>query len=206
MIRELICFTLLLATARCLAQGTFNVTFDGAPFPPPQSSHSVTNYSEAGISFTPIPSTHDFSRVGVGYPIDPQNGTADLRSGLGQSVTFSFINGSVLNLISVDLAEYSTAVPDPVTVQFVGYYADGSTTTTSFTTDGIIDGTGPLADFQTFYFNQDWSGLTRVEIPTSGWSLDNLVVSIPEPGTSALLALGALTFSFWRNRRRKYES
>ena len=92
-------------------------------------------------------------------------------------------------MLSVDLAEFSTTVTN-TTVRFTGYRFDGSTVTTDLTTDGIIDGTGPLADFQTFQFGPEWSGLSRVEIPTYGWSLDNLVVSIPEPGTWALLVLG----------------
>lgn len=100
----------------------------------------------------------------------------------------------------MDLAEYSTVVPDAVTVHFVGYRLDGSTVTTDFTTDGIIDGTGPLADFQTFYFGPEFSGLTRVEIPTSGWSLDNLVFTVPEPSAGALLFLGAMALLAHRTR------
>ncbi|MCO5053951.1 MAG: hypothetical protein M9920_16865 [Verrucomicrobiae bacterium] len=106
---------------------------------------------------------------------------------------FSFTNGSSFNLVAVDLAEYSTVVPDAVTVPFYGYRADGSVVFTSFTTDGIIDGTGPLADFQTFYFGAEFSNLLRVEIPTQNWTLDNLVISIPEPSSLALvLCAGAL--------------
>ncbi|MBE0543242.1 MAG: PEP-CTERM sorting domain-containing protein [Verrucomicrobia bacterium] len=33
--------------------------------------------------------------------------------------------------------------------------------------------------------------MARVEIPNYGWSLDNLVMAVPEPGTWALLFLGA---------------
>ncbi len=112
----------------------------------------------------------------------------------------SFANGSIFSVLSVDLAEYSTVVPDAVTVQFIGYHPDGSTVTESFTTDGIIDGTGPLADFQTFSFT-GFTDLTRVEIPTSGWSLDNLVVSVPEPAANALLAFGGLLLGAWQLRR-----
>lgn len=120
----------------------------------------------------------------------PDNGTAYIAAALGDSLVFSFLDGSVFNLVSVDLAEYSLTVPNAVTVPFVGYRFDGSVVNTSFTTDGIIDGTGPIPDFQTFHFGPEFSGLTRVEIPTYGWSLDNLVVAVPEPGTIALLMFG----------------
>lgn len=135
----------------------------------------------------------------------PDDGSAYLQTLLvpAETLQFSFTNGSVFGLLSVDLAEYSTVRPNAVTVQFVGYHPDGSTVTTSFTTDGIIDGTGPLADFQTFSFNGlIFTDLTRVEIPTSGWSLDNLVVFVPEPSGGALLALGGLLLGEWHCRRR----
>ena len=103
---------------------------------------------------------------------------------------FGLYDGSAFDMFAVELAEYSTVRPEAVTVRFVGYRADGSTVTTNLTTDGIFDGGGPVADFQTFYFGPEFSNLTRVEIPTYGWSLDNLVVSIPEPGTGALMILG----------------
>ena len=105
-------------------------------------------------------------------------------------------------MVSVDLAEYSTVVPNAVTVPFIGYRADGSVVNASFTTDGIIDGTGPIADFQTFHFGPEFVNLTRVEIPTFGWSLDNLVV-VPEPGAWSLIILGAVVATILlRNRRR----
>jgi len=116
---------------------------------------------------------------------------------------FSFSNGSVFGLVSVDLAEYSTGFQEPVTVHFVGYHQDGTTATTDLTTDGIIDGTGPLADFQTFYFGREFSDLTRVEIPTWGWSLDNLSVSVPEPTAGALLVVGSLMLGSLRLRNRR---
>jgi hypothetical protein len=111
-------------------------------------------------------------------------------------------DGSSFDPVSVDLAEYSTAFQRPVVVQFVGYRPDGSTVTTNLVTDGIIDGTGPVADFQTFTFGPEFSGLTRVEIPTVLWSLDNLRLFVPEPGTAALFVVGAI-FLGLRFLRRK---
>lgn len=120
---------------------------------------------------------------------------------------FSFVDGSVFDLVTVDLAEYSTGFPTPFTLLLVGYRVDGSTVNGSFTTDGIIDGTGPLADFQTFTFGPEFSNLLRVEIPTYGWSLDNLHLNrqIPEPNAAALVLFGASLVGWHRVRhgRRK---
>ena len=110
---------------------------------------------------------------------------------------FSFIDSTVFNLVSVDLAEFSTLYQFPAAVQFVGYKPDGSAVTTDLVTDGIIDGTGPLADFQTFHFGSGFTSLDRVEIPTYGWSLDNLIVAVPEPSVLGLFAFGALLLG-WR--------
>jgi len=116
---------------------------------------------------------------------------------------FNNLDGSPFSLFAVDLAEYSTVVPDAVSVSFTGYHSDGSTISTSFVTDGIIDGTGPLKDFETFNFGPGWTDLTRVEIPTDGWSLDNLVVSVPEPSVPVLFVVGMLAFQTRRMRRMK---
>ena len=197
------------AVTHCHGQGTFEpllITFDGPPIQPAGTAAIVQRYDEVGVSFTPI----DPSATGSGFvrcgpatdPRDPENGSGYLQALAGHSLSFSFIDGSLFDLLSVDLAEYSTVVPDSVTVQFVGYRWDGGTVSTSFTTDGIIDGTGPLADFETFHFGPEFSGLTRVEIPTFGWSLDNLVVAVPEPGAWALLLLGGgLLGVCWGKRR-----
>jgi len=119
-------------------------------------------------------------------------------------LAFSFVDyytdSTTFNLVSVDLAEYSTVVPDARTVPFVGYREDGSSVAAFFTTDGIIDGTGPLEDFQTFYFGPEFSNLTRVEVPTYGWSMDNLVIAIPEPSTGLLAVAGGLIMYFLRRR------
>jgi hypothetical protein len=192
---------LLSAALHCAGQGALQITFDGAPIVPRGSDIGVSQYVEQGILFAPIgPSPgNQFGRTGGGISFFPENGTAYIHAALGDSLMFT--NGSVFNLVSVDLAEYSTVVPDAVTVHFIGYCFDGSIVTTELTTDGIIDGTGALADFQTFNFGPEFSGLTRVEIPTYGWSLDNLVVSVPEPGTFALLMLGMGIAAIWRFKR-----
>lgn len=187
----------------CLGQGTVRIRFEGPPAFPPGAGILVQQYGESGVWFTPIAGTDGFGRRWAGDSRDPESGsTAYLQAILGDSLSFRSISGSTFDLFSVDLAEYSTVVPDAVTVRFVGYRQDGSIVTTDITTDGIMDGTGPLADFQTFSFGPEFSSLTRVEIPTDGWSLDNLVVSIPEPGTWALLLAGGLLLCVLRRAKR----
>jgi hypothetical protein len=194
---------LLFIAAECAGQGTTRFSFDGPPQQPPGSAYNVQVYYEAGFSFTPLPGSVGFGRVGSSPTGGrPDDGTGYLQAALGQSVTFRAVNNSPFALIAVDLSEYSTAFQTPLTVHFVGYRQDGSIVTTDLTTDGIIDGTGPLADFQTFHFGPEFSGLTRVEIPYPGWSLDNLVVSVPEPGAGALFLLGTGLVLFRLRKRR----
>jgi hypothetical protein len=196
--------SLLLTVTSVLGQGTLEpllITFDGLPEQPPGTGRLVQLYDESGMQFTPNGLGDSFVRSGGGISFYPENGTAYLQAGLGSTLMFSFTNGSFFDLVSVDLAEYSTVVPDARTVPFIGYRPDGSIVSTSFTTDGIIDGTGPVADFQTFYFGPEFSGLSRVEIPTYGWSLDNLFVSVPEPSSFALLLAGGVMVCALRRRR-----
>lgn len=180
----------------CLGQGTLHITFDGPPLQPPGTATFVQQYYESTMWFRPLGEVgpgNGFVRRGASPSTGwPDNGTAYLQAGLGDSLKFSFIDNSVFDLLSVDLAEFSTLYQTPLTVQFVGYRYDGSVVTSELTTDGIIDGTGPVADFEAFQFGSQWRGLTRVEIPDSGWCLDNLYVSVPEPNTGALVVLGAV--------------
>jgi hypothetical protein len=104
---------------------------------------------------------------------------------------FGLDDGSSFDPVSVDLAEYSDVVRDPVTVHFVGYRQDGTVLTDDITTARIFNGIAPV--FQTFHFDPGFSDLVRVEIPTIAWSLDNLVVSygVPEPRLGTLVMVGA---------------
>jgi hypothetical protein len=179
--------------AVCTGQGTLHITFDGPPYQVPGSQILVQQYSELGMSFRPIPGTDGFARVWTNMPPEwPDNGSPYLQATAGDSLRISYIAAS-FGLVSVDLAAFTTGLPD-YTVNFFGYRQDGSIITTSFSGNGI--------EFQTYKFGPEWLyGLARVDIPNHRWSLDNLVVFIPEPSAAALLLAGGLVFSVFRRRQ-----
>jgi hypothetical protein len=202
-----ICFT----GATSHGQGIVRITFDGPPSQPPGTAYAITNYSESGMFFTQrfahgtnVNPITQFGRNGGGISGYPDDGSAFLQAGSPVSWLVSqFTDGSVFDFLSIDLAEYSTVVSNADTVYFVGYRDDNSTVSAEKTLDGIIDGTGPLEDFQTFTF-QGFTGLSRLEISTSygNVSLDNLVIAVPEPACSSLLLLGVALLYMWQHRRR----
>ena len=184
------------------------ITFDGQR---PGTAAGVQQYVESGMLFTSyrtvgtnvFPTPDGMVRNGGGISGYPEDGTAYLQAGSRtDTLVCRFNDGRLFDFTSVDLAEYSTVLTNALTVQFVGYFTGGSNYIQTRTTDGIIDGTGPLSDFQTFGF-QGFSRLSRLEISTSygNCSLDNLVVAVPEPTTSGLLGLGTVLLLAWRSRK-----
>ena len=195
---------LLLSVCVASAQGTFQrlaVTFDGPPLQRRGTGAIVQQYSESGVWFVPIPGSDGFTRMGGGIAGFPDNGSAYLQASLGDSLMFGVNDGTTFGLVSVDLAEYSDVLRDPTTVRFVGYRQDGTVVTTDIATAGIFDGTAPV--FQTFSFGPDFTSLARVVVPFPLWSLDNLVLSVPEPGTSTLLVIGAGLVALGSSKRKR---
>jgi hypothetical protein len=161
------------------AQSPFTITFDGPPPQPPGTDYNTTYYYESGLAFTPETNTpgEAFGRCGGGFSDFPDDGTAYLQA--GTSLEFSFTNGLSFSLVSVDLAGYSTVVPD-LDIQFVGHRSDGSVVTNSFSGSGI--------DFQTYQFGPDFTNVASVEVFGDSWSLDNLVVQPAPPVPSITLS------------------
>jgi hypothetical protein len=181
-----------------------NITFDGSPVIPPGSEIGVTYYYEDSMSFTPINPGEQFGRAGGGRAGFPEDGTAYIDLAFGDSLSGSRGGSIRFGLYSFDLAEFSILYNYPWTVQFIGYRPDGSSVTTEFTTDGIIDGNGPLPDFQTFYFDDRFSDLVKFELPNHRVAMDNLVFFdvVPEPSSFALLLAGGVMVYALRRRRR----
>jgi hypothetical protein len=181
------------AQSVCSAQGTFHVTFDGSPTVPRGSAVVVQAYYEWGFSFTGLPGSDGFTRQGGGATLSPDNGTAYIQAGSGDSLVFSNANGNAFSLAALDLAGFSTVAPN-FSVLFMGYRSDGSTVSTNFSGSGI--------NFRTVFFGPEFSGLARVEIPTYAWSLDNLVVTVPEPSIASLAMLVAIGLLLLRGKYR----
>ena len=163
-----VCFALFLAVHLLKAQDTITITFD----PPslPGGGRLLQTYSESGVTFTGL-LEKPFGHEDSGYPVFPDNGTAYLQV-MRNYCSFSLSSGP-LQLNFVDLAEYSVVIASPQTITFTGHIVGGGTVSTNFVTDGIIDGTGPLTDFQTFYFDSRFTDLTSVDM-SAGFSMDNL--------------------------------
>ncbi len=183
------------AWATVFAQGTFTVTFDGPPIQPPATSYVIDSYAERGMLFTPINETNvleRFARNGSGIQAYPDNGSAYLQASGSSTLKFAFTNGAPFDLITVDLAGYSWQIPNG-TVHFIGYRPDGQAVSAQFSVSTI--------QFQTFTFGTDFLGLERVELPRfQAWSLDNLVIGVPEPGGIALVTLAGTSLLFRRQR------
>jgi hypothetical protein len=181
-----------LCSSSCFSQGVITISFDGPP--PVNGGIVVQSYTEAGFLFVPLPGYDGFGRQ-RGGSLSPNNGTAFLQASAGDSLVVTTVNGAAFSLTAVDLAGYSTVVPD-FSVPFLGYRSDGTTVSQTFSGSGIT--------FHTFYFGSEFSDLNRVEIPTWAWSLDNLVISVPEPSVQGLgLTVAAAALFYRRLKARK---
>ncbi len=195
---------LLAGLISCMGQGTLRITFDGPPEQPPGTDYLVADYTEGGFLFMPLLEPYTpgsgLDRNGGGNSGFPENGTAYLQWDWA-GLAFSSTDDSPFGLASVDLADSSTYLVG-FKVSFLGYRPDGSTISTTFSGSGI--------EFQTFNFDDEWAfGLVRVEVPTPtdlssplGWSMDNLVIAVPEPASGALLTCGAFAAMLLRKKRR----
>lgn len=86
-------------------------------------------------------------------------------------------DGLAFRVISIDVSEYSVVFDRRSPVTFTGYTSDGNLVTKTILTDGQIDGTGALADFETFPIGGDFENLARLEI-TGISMIDNIVVEL----------------------------
>lgn len=182
-------------------RAAFVVTFD--PPTEPLDSTFVTEFVEQEMHFT-TPNGM-FHRDSGASAVFPDNGTAYMAfAGFMDPLTLSTQPGQVFTITSVDLAEYSLSFFSPQ-LTFEGRTVQGTTISTTFDLDGTQDGTGATEDFETFTLGPEFSDLVQLQVLTSGYAMDNLVVelrTIPEPGAPVFLLLAGA--ALWVARRRAF--
>ena len=202
-------FLILLVPSGAFAS-VITLDMEGPPIQRPGTAFLINQYVEDGFVMKPlgpIDTTPPFrlARNGGGNAGSPENGGAYLQLLFGNSFEMFSDSGQLFNLLSIDLAEYSTVFDFPATVGFRGIRPDGSIVETRFFTDGIIDGTGPQRDFENFLFPGSFSGLQRVMATNVLFSMDNIrvenVQAISEPPSVALASLGFMLAILMYRRR-----
>lgn len=138
------------------------------------SNPAGMGYVQFGYRIT-APGT-DWVGLSSGGGIRASNGGQYLSiSTSGAPVTLAHADGLPFELVAFDLGEYSTtAVPDHV--DFEGLKADGSRVALRIVPDKVIDGSGPVADFEAVSFPAAWSDLVQVQVLDGKVALDNIVV------------------------------
>jgi|CXWL01.1.fsa_nt_gi hypothetical protein len=181
-----------------------------------------TAVTTGGFLFTPGPmngSSFNDLHISNQFPGD-SNRPVDSFNGTTVGIThddviLTKVGGGTFSLQSFDFAGFPLNKEVPFLVTGVlGVLGDPEITKT-FIPDGKVDGVGVVADFQTFYLDNDWTNLVRVTWKHTGYgtdrglfALDNMIVNepktIPEPSTIILLGLGTffLLGQGWLARKR----
>ena len=180
MLRYLLAASSLSLFLVCGRASEVMIGFEGPPVQPSGTHYAMAQYDEAGYHFQPLgplatQAPYHMGRVGPATSNRPNNGTTHLALLSQDSCKITRIGGSAFDALRIDLAEYSTVFSSPQTFTFTGRKADASTVSVTFTTDGVVDGTGSLVDYQTFTFPDTFRGLVSLETESFG-SYDNLVL------------------------------
>ena len=171
---------LLLTTAASAAKITFDLPAVAG------GVEKVDNLTKGGAVFSGA--SNRVGRGPTGTPaISQYSGFSSLDLGLS--------DGTLMDLVSIDLAELS---PGPVSVTFMAQLPSSVMVSQTFTTDGIF-GTGN--DFETFFFNDTFSGVDYVYIVDSinpknyNFVFDNIVIKpVPVPVALWLFVSGLVGF------------
>ena len=134
------------------------------------------------------------------YTSGPNEGSSYLHSSTFSSIFIQANQSDFFSLVSLDIGEYSSYVSnDSVTI--TGFKSSGDQVSTTFQLDEVFDGIGGINDFQLITLDANWTNLTRVELDSSAYSLDNIQIDLnPIPVPAALWlfisgSIGLLSFS-----------
>lgn len=147
----------------------------------------VESYTESGVIFTGA-----FNHVDAGLG-SPSNGTAFMQYEGFSSVNFGMVDDSFMSLVSIDLAELSSA---PVSITFIALASNSEMISQTFTTDGIF---GSGNDFETFFFDSAFSAVDYVYISNDtssanhSFAFDNININpVPIPAALWLFISGLI--------------
>ena len=169
------------------------------------------SFTTQGFTFTP-PATDKFSSCQGTRSDLGSNGTTsifvDLVSTLNSTILVAESGGLAFSLIGFDASELWVSSVEATSVFVEGTLSGGGTVSTSFALDGIIDGPGGVADFQSFLLPGTFVDLLSVRFVGQGGSgakrylLDNVeMISVPEPSTALLLGSALASLAARRRRR-----
>jgi hypothetical protein len=176
----------------------------------------VTAVSSEGFDFV---GDHFHTIDNPTSPTLVSNGTpiyllSEAESDLGRPITMTQAGGGTFSLLQFDGAETFVTGGIFQFINLVGVQADATVLNLQFALDGVKDGVGGIADFQTFLVG--WTNLQSVTFSGAlatgglgGFSIDNIVVdqvAVPEPATLLLLAGGLGAAAARRRARRSRNS
>jgi len=210
MTRLLALVALVLAVSVGSAHAT-TVTFEDVPIAdgPNFPNDFATDVTSGGFFFD-TETNHSHITTGDFFA---SNGThfLGLDAFGGPTTKITPVGGGAFAFHSIDIGEWSfgggTLWARHVVV--TGNLVGGGTVSRTLDLDGIFDGPGGGADFQTFAFDASWANLSSVVLQGTGgdpgnyFGVDNIVVdAVPEPGTLTLLGLGSAYLIRRRRRNR----
>jgi len=172
------------------------LSFDPAPIP---GGAKIENFFVEGDYIAIGPFSHG-SSLNAGRASNESSGYLELQ--MGSSIRVERLDGRGFNAYSISLSEYSTVV-STLSVSFTGNLKTGGTVSHTFLLDGVFDSIGGAADFQTLNFPASFRNLGSLASGTTGFSLDNLVVEVPEPTGLSLVSAGVV-IALWRKPLRQF--
>jgi len=191
-------FLVLVGSASLAFGGTINFEDLGVAVGSQLNTPPGVGVTTGGFDYTPGP--NDASglndlHISNQEVFGPWNGTTNGRS--HDDVVLTKVGGGSFSISQFDFAGWDSA---EVAFAVTGQYALGGSISQGFTPDGISDGPGGSADFQTFVLAGNWTGLSSVTWDHTGagtvqglFALDNIVVdssTVPEPSSLVLLGAG----------------
>ncbi len=194
--------------------GAAVITFDSLPAGPLAGGL----YSEAGFDITWFDPGTGASDGFIGAPgtcaLCADNGTAFAIGGpndpeglLSSIITITKSGGGLFTFHGFDAAE---VVAFGGTTNALLEVTDGGSYLDLFTLDTILDGSGPLADFQTFAPTGGPVGVTSLSFSASivwDYGIDNIVLDdvapVPEPASLLLFGTGLTALAYRARRRRR---